>query len=233
MSRAIFGVTFLLQEPEAPRRWRWTWADGAVSGVWRSSEVAALDDLASVQARLFPPELKSGRDEALWFCRARRLEHLLRVKAQAEADARAALFRATEAGLVRPGRMLRPTQLVYPHDAGSQKNAFPGLSNLGDTCYLNAIVQCLFHTEPLAEALHAASPRSANLVRSLRELFHAYVRTDEAAAAVLQPIDLVEVVRSNLPGFQEVQQQEYEPGQTPCVAMWLHTSSIASVWCGF
>ena len=134
MSRAIFGVTFRLQEPEAPRRWRWTWADGAVSGVWRSSEVAALDDLASVQARLFPPELKSGRDEALWFCRARRLEHLLRVQAQAEADARAALFRATEAGLVRPGRMLRPTQLVYPHDVGSQKNAFPERSNLGDTC---------------------------------------------------------------------------------------------------
>ena len=57
---------------------------------------------------------------------------------------------------------------------------YPGFVNLGSTCYLNAVLQCLLHCEKARAALAAlqsdgASPLARELNRSLAAMAHLYV----------------------------------------------------------
>lgn len=47
-----------------------------------------------------------------------------------------------------------------------------GLRNLGNTCYLNSVLQCLTYTEPLAAYLQSGKHKSSCELLSAFSIFH-------------------------------------------------------------
>ncbi|CAK0796442.1 unnamed protein product, partial [Prorocentrum cordatum] len=179
--------------------WRWAFKDvgSDVVGAWHDAEAAAAVDLQTVQLLLFPPSLPAE----VWFVPTQRTAHLQGVKIEA-LKRRAHAFSAI--GQQEP---LLPTRLARPHDARTLSNDFPGFRNLGDTCYLNAVLQCIFHCEPLASSLFAPAQRPGVLETALRDLFEEYVASGDSTADVIAPVRVLQKVQQHA-GFVPGRQQD-------------------------
>lgn len=73
-----------------------------------------------------------------------------------------------------------------------------GLSNLGNTCYMNSTIQCLRHNTELIEALKD-SPKQNSVVSSLYSTFDELNRSEES----IMPGRFVLNVRRQFPQFAE------------------------------
>lgn len=93
------------------------------------------------------------------------------------------------------------------------RNAFPGFRNLGNTCFLNACLQCLFHCRPFCEHLLAEDPCSSVMGSCVRGVLHEYLRTEGMVLDVLTPALVVK---------QVVQQCGYVAGRQQDPAETLH-----------
>jgi ubiquitin carboxyl-terminal hydrolase 14 len=79
-----------------------------------------------------------------------------------------------------------------------------GLKNMGNTCYMNATVQCFRHMPELREALTPirASSVGTAFTGVLRDTF----KTLDSAGASVFPVQLVSSLRSNFPQFAQTAQ---------------------------
>ena len=128
------------------------------------TEAAAVEDLRDLQVNLFPSWLQAEQ-------RASHLEALLRARStrQRLADL------ASRPLLSFASRRLREIEVSASRvQTGFTQQSFRGFHNLGNTCYLNAVTQCLFHCAPFQEDLERQVAGSSVLGDALRNLFAVY-----------------------------------------------------------
>ena len=99
------------------------------------------------------------------------------------------------------------TRVALPHDVRTLQNDFPGFRNLGNTCFLNAVLQCMFHCGPLAADLLHAPMISGIVERTVRDVFAEYIAADDSTVDVIAPIDVVHELQRHV-GFRLGRQQD-------------------------
>ena len=73
-----------------------------------------------------------------------------------------------------PGRLQHPVRPTLCRLAGG-KNPYPGMSNLGNTCYLNAPLQCLLHCGAARKALLDMTVQPPDEEHSIQQALRALV----------------------------------------------------------
>eukprot|EP00892_Ulva_mutabilis_P003323 jgi/Ulvmu1/1362/UM011_0090.1 len=84
-------------------------------------------------------------------------------------------------------------------DAVDTRQYGAGLENLGNTCYMNACLQCLYKVPELREALKTASTSNAPLTREASKLF-----IEMAKGVTVSPFAFWAALRSEVPQFDEM-----------------------------
>ncbi|KAH1171270.1 hypothetical protein KIL84_006888, partial [Mauremys mutica] len=82
-----------------------------------------------------------------------------------------------EGGSPASSRSASPVQL--PSDP--RKGTYVGLRNQGSTCYLNSLLQCLFFTRELREAILSCNNCDSGIVCQLKKLFQKLLKHDKSA----------------------------------------------------
>ncbi|CCH59935.1 hypothetical protein TBLA_0C01200 [Henningerozyma blattae CBS 6284] len=99
---------------------------------------------------------------------------------------------------------------LLPGQQFQQFNQTPiGLKNLGNTCYLNATLQCLFRIEPLREMIlnykqsSSVSPADEVHQKIVLELRNCFDSLDKKKFQAVMPLMLLNVLRKAYPQFAE------------------------------
>ena len=200
----IFGKGALGIAEKHGAAWRWTF-EAAGYDVYSDgfeSEEAAKAELLLLQSKLYPG----------WEQKSQRRQHLERLRCLVKQDRQQA--QALEAPAMEAFRGRATAALEDLRLAGDRlQNAFPGFRNLGNTCYLNALLQCVFHCHPLCDYLVAEDPRSSLMGNCVRAALQEYLSTEGFVHDVLTPAELVK---------QVVQQCSYVAGRQQDPAETLH-----------
>ena len=77
-----------------------------------------------------------------------------------------------------------------------------GLVNLGNTCYMNSLVQCLRHMPELRTAIETATPVSNPIASFAKTLIDSFKSLDSAGKSI-SPVALVSTMRRIYPQFME------------------------------
>mmetsp|Transcript_24639 Transcript_24639/g.82488 ORF Transcript_24639/g.82488 Transcript_24639/m.82488 type:complete len:707 (-) Transcript_24639:112-2232(-) len=93
------------------------------------------------------------------------------------------------------------------HEDGSRVHR--GLQNLGNTCYMNSIVQCLNVSYPFSDdLLRNAPPVSAGMCATLSSVFRGIRGIDDSQGTSFNPKPLQQQVVSRFPWFKGKEQQD-------------------------
>jgi len=96
-------------------------------------------------------------------------------------------------------------------EAAGMKNFSPGLTNLGNTCYMNSTIQCLYAVPELRDVLNNEAPAAESgrlpdgpraLTEATRDLFNELKRSKEAVT----PFRFLALLRQLFPQFAQVGQ---------------------------
>ncbi|CAK0887182.1 unnamed protein product [Prorocentrum cordatum] len=183
--------------PSSSSAWRWTFKPAGVDveGPQVESRADAARALAGLQARLYPE----------WHHPGTREQHL---RALLRDDDRQQQMRGL---LAQPGmRFARAAVLgaaaSAPRDGRAGAAGFPDLTN---TCYINAVVQCLYHTHPFRADIEGMQPGASNMGDRLRDLFCARSSPASTAGDIRPPlVALVRQILQQPPGFESGRQQD-------------------------
>ena len=84
-----------------------------------------------------------------------------------------------------------------------------GLNNLGNTCFMNAVLQCLAHTPALVHALESNPSKADRLVASLRSLLQALQQRGRSSVAPNQFKKEIGTRAPYFAGYQQHDAQEF------------------------
>lgn len=104
-----------------------------------------------------------------------------------------------------------PDQDRFHREAGAtahnSQNDFPGLRNIGSTCYLHADLQCKFHCEPLGVDVFNTPDMTGMIERPVRAIGAEYLASVESTDDVIAPIDMANELKRHV-GFPFGRQQD-------------------------
>jgi len=164
----------------AKGHWRWTFVLAGVDVVSEifNSKVAADDDLRELQLSLFPAWHHADSEQ-----RGAHLRLLIQQRQQKRQIADVA--QGPVLTFARRRLLQASAPATAPSSSATRLSYRGGLRNLGNTCYLNAVTQCLIHSAPFREDLRRQPAGASVLGDALKALLTAYEMPECTELAVL------------------------------------------------
>ena len=88
-------------------------------------------------------------------------------------------------------------------------NAFPGFRNFGNTCWLNALMQCLLHTVPLRTSMLKAELHNDSIAKAMQKVAQKYWnRSNGLQYSVIAPVGVLHAFVKKYPRFNGAYQND-------------------------
>jgi len=185
----VFGC-----EIEVEGGWRWTFEPYVnVSGEIVKTKAEATQELTYIQRELYHAWGDKDKREA-------HLKSILQHQAQKKA-----LLNVSEERCLKFARHALQQECLHYQDV---QELARGFQNLGNTCYVNSVVQCLLHCTPFRHDLESQATGSSHLGDRLKELWAIYKQQDATAIGVLTSLASLVNVFLNYTGFAAGRQQD-------------------------